>query len=125
MDNPRRPHSEALPNFREAQIPPEKLVAYLLDPLHKEGQHKARVFKSALGFQQSNANELEKAILAELPYHAALLVSEGQWGAKYQVGLPITGPTGVSVEVLTIWIIRKNTDFPKFVTARVIRERRR
>lgn len=99
-------------------------MAYLLDPLHKIGQHKARVFKSALGFQQSNAEELEKAILTELPYHPAILVSEGQWGTKYEVRLPITGISGVTVEVLTIWIIRKGTDFPTFVTARVVRERR-
>jgi hypothetical protein len=67
MDNARSPHTNALPDFRKAEIPPQKLVAYLLDPLHKEGRHKARVFKSALGFEHSNADDLEKLYLLSYP----------------------------------------------------------
>jgi len=116
----RNPHPNAIPNFQKAEIPRQKLVNYLLDPLHKEGRHKARVFKSALAFDQSSWEELAQAIIAELPYFPATVGSEGEWGKKYEVVLPITGKNDRNVEVLTVWIIRLETDFPKFVTALVV-----
>jgi len=120
MSETRSPHPNALPNFHEAEIPRQKLVNYLLDPLHKEGRHKARVFRSALAFDQSSWKELAQAIVAELPYYPATLSSEGMWGRRYQVTLPITGKNGRTVDVLTVWNIRPETDFPAFVTALVV-----
>jgi hypothetical protein len=119
----RSPHPNALPNFQRAIIPRQKLVNYLLDPLHKEGQHKARVFRAALDFEQSSWEELAQAMLAELPYYPATLGSEGRWGKKYEVTLPITGRNDRTVNILTIWIIRLETNFPTFVTALVVGER--
>ena len=120
----RSPHPDALPNYHEAEIHRQKLVNYLLDPLHREGQHKARVFRSALGFDQSNWEELAQAILAELPYCSAALGSEGKWGRKYEVILPIAGRNNRTVDVLTIWIVRPETTFPSIVTALVVGERK-
>lgn len=124
MSQSRSPHLAALPNFQKAELPRQKLVNYLLDALHKEGQHKARVFKAALDFDQSNWEELAQAIRAELPYHPALVGSEGTWGTKYEVTLPITGKNGRVVNVLTVWIVRLETNFPSFVTALVVGERK-
>jgi hypothetical protein len=121
----RNSHPDALPNAETAKIPTGKFTKYLLDPLHLEGRHKARVFKSVLGFEQSDSAELENAILSELPYHPAVLASEGQWGTKYEVIIPITGVNGATAQVLTVWILRKQVPSPQFVTARVLRERRR
>jgi hypothetical protein len=72
----RNSHPDALPNALEAIIPEGKVAKYLLEPLHRIGRHKARVFKSVLGFEQQNANELVKAILSELPYYPATLASK-------------------------------------------------
>jgi hypothetical protein len=54
--SPRRPLRSAAvnrpvrpPRATEARIPTDKLVRYALDPAHERGQHKARVFESALG----------------------------------------------------------------------------
>lgn len=120
----RGPHPNALTNFQMAEIPRQKLVNYLLDPLHKEGRHKARVFKAALDFDQSNWEQLAQAIRAELPYYPAVAGSEGTWGKKYQVILPVTGMNGYAVDVLTVWIVRLETHFPTFVTALVVGERK-
>lgn len=120
----RGPHPNALTDFQKAEIPRQKIVNYLLDPLHKEGQHKARVFKAALDFDQSNWEQLAQAIRAELPCYPAVRSSEGVWGKKYQVILPITGRNGNVVDVLTVWIVRLETNFPTLVTAIVVGERK-
>ena len=122
-DETRSVHPNALPNYQKAVIPRSKLEGYALDPAHTEGQHKARLFKSILGFEKADWQTLEKIILDELPYHEALPAGEGQWGRKYLVALPIVGLHGNIAIVETIWIIRPETDCPSFVTPRTIRER--
>ena len=120
-DESREVHPNALPSYQKAVIPRSKLEDYALDPTHKEGQHKARLFKSILGFERADWQELEKVILNELPYQEALLLGEGQWGKKYLVSLPITGLNGNTAIVETVWIIRPETDYPSFVTPRTIK----
>jgi hypothetical protein len=43
-----------LPNYASAVIEDSKLVSYALNPHSERGQHKARVFEHALGFNLSN-----------------------------------------------------------------------
>lgn len=123
-DEPRSVHPNALPNYQKAVIPRSKLEAYALNPAHNEGQHKARLFKSILGFEQADWQRLEKLILNELPYNEARLSGEGQYGKKYLVALLIVGVNGNTAIVETVWIIRPETDYPSFVTPRRIREKR-
>jgi hypothetical protein len=47
-------HPRALPNYERAEILRSKIVEYALNPANDVGKHKARVFQSALGFDQSN-----------------------------------------------------------------------
>jgi hypothetical protein len=115
-ENSRSIHSHALPNYEKAVILRDKLEGYALNPAHDEGKHKARVFKSALGFEQSDWEELKKRVLEELPSHEAVSQGEGFWGSKYLVVLPIVGLNGNIVDVETVWIIRPTTDFPSLVT---------
>ena len=117
-------HPNALPNYQKAIIPRSKLEDYALNPAHKEGQHKAHLFKSILGFEKDDWQKLEKIILNELPYHEASLSGEGQYGKKFLVSLPIVGLNGNIAIVETVWIIRPKTDYPSFVTPRRIRETR-
>jgi filamentous hemagglutinin len=118
----RTPHSQALPNYERAVIPRSKLEGYALNPAHKDGQHKARLFKSILGFERTDWQELEKVILDELPYHEAVLSRVDKWGEFYSVSLPVVGPNGKTAVVQTIWKIETGTDFPSFVTPRTIKE---
>lgn len=119
----RKPHPNALPNYERAVIAQEKLEKYALDPNHvaktfgkSSGQDKARVFKRALGFDQSNWDLLKQRILDELPYSEAKLKQEDQYGKRYNVTLLVTGPNGNSAEILTAWIFSPGNDYPSLTT---------
>jgi len=122
MAETRTPHPKALPNYEKALIPPSKLQDYALNPAHTAGQHKARLFRSILGFERKDWEDLSKAILAELPFYEAILNRQDEWGQYYLVSLVIEGPNGNRARVMTVWILRPNTDYPSFVTSRDIEE---
>jgi hypothetical protein len=120
MVNDRIVHPNVLLNYQEAVIKPEKLKEYSLDPFSNVGRHKARMFKGVLGFDQSNWELLMERIESELPYHEAVFKEEDVHGKRYTVILPLTGPTGVTADVLTGWIIDAGSDHPRLTTARVL-----
>ena len=49
-----------LPNADQAVVDIAKLRDYCLNPLHPVGKHKARVFRSALGFTIDDAERLRE-----------------------------------------------------------------
>lgn len=118
----RSPHPKAIPNYERAVIPRSKLEGYALDPAHTDGRHKARLFKSILGFEKADWQKLEKAFMDELPYHEAVLSRVDKWGEFYSVSLPVVGPNGKTAVVQIVWKIEIGTDFPSFVTPRTIKE---
>jgi Domain of unknown function (DUF6883) len=52
-----------LPNGERAIVDVAKLVDYCLDPDHLRGRHKARVFRSVLGFGRQDAGELKSLLI--------------------------------------------------------------
>lgn len=123
-DESRSVHPNALPNYQKAVVPRSKLEDYALNPAHTEGRHKARLFKSILGFERTDWEKLGKIILDELPYYKAAFSREDLWGKYYLVSLPIIGLNGQKAIVQTVWVIKNGTDYPSFVTPRAIRESR-
>ena len=124
-------HPNALPNYQKAVILREKLEGYVLNPAHEatrpggsHGRNKAVVFKSALGFDQSNCELLEERILTELQYHEAVLEEESKWGKLYRADLSILGANGRTAQVRTIWMIKYGTDYPSLITLWVLPEGR-
>ncbi len=114
-----------LPNLERAVIEDSKRVDYALNPLSERGQHKARVFESALGFNLSNWEQLKQAILDLLPHHEATLTSETAFGRKYEVLLSITGPNGRTASVMTVWQFDRLpdgalNDAPRLVTLYIL-----
>lgn len=113
-------HSHALPNYERAEILRSKLEGYALNQTHEpDGKHKARVFKSAFGFDQSNWELLKQRILDELPYHEAKLNQTSRWGDEYDVDLVIEGPNGNSAEVRTKWLLKSGAAVPSLITVYV------
>jgi hypothetical protein len=111
-----------LPNAEHATIRDEKLTKYALDPNSKSGgADKARVFKSALGFDQSNADQLKAQILSKLPNTEAAVTQKTEYGQKFEVDLEIEGVNGNVATVKTAWIIRTGTDIPDLTTIYVKR----
>ena len=115
----RTAHRKAIPNYQRAVIPRAKVEGYVLDLSHPRGRNKAIVFKSALGFEQSDWETLRDSIIAELPYHEAIAGKTDQYCKRYNVTLRITGPNGRTLDVTTAWKIETGEDYPSFVTAKV------
>lgn len=106
----------AIPNFSEAKIDLRKLTDYALNPKHPVGGNKAKVFESALGYNQSNASELMKQIQDKLPNTPATLGKADQYGQRYTVDMLIIGPNGKTATVRTGWIIKSGSNTPEMTT---------
>ena len=105
-----------LPNRENALIERSKLCGYLLNPNHPQGRHKAAFF-ARLGYTIDRW-ELLEADLRQ--YHLDLDVyaeKASQYGAKYEIHGPITGPNGVSGDCVTVWIVETGSRIPRLVTA--------
>ena len=105
-----------LPNFENASINSNKLTGYALNPEHPVGGNKAKVFESALGYNQSNADELIQQVYQKLPQSEVTRGTLDQYGQRYTVNLMITGPNGNTVNVRTGWIIKTGSDIPELTT---------
>lgn len=106
----------AIPNVESATINPKKLTEYALNPNHPVGGNKAKVFESALGYNQSNADDLMRQIYEKLPSSEAVVGKLDQYGQRYTVDIPITGPNGNTVNVRTGWITKTGSDIPELTT---------
>lgn len=104
-----------MPNAGNAEIPSQKITSYALNPDHPIGGNKARVFKSALGFDQSNAGDLTCQIKDGIARYPAQPGRADQFGRRYTVDIPVTGPAG-SGTVRTGWIIKPGSDAPSLTT---------
>lgn len=115
-----------LRNWHKAQISGEKLRAYVLNPKHPEGRHKARLFNE-LGYDQNNWRELRQAILDALKDAEAQQKKTDEHGERWEVRLRVTGPSGKAAMLITGWIYDRRSDgtlseVPRLITA-YIRER--
>ena len=97
-----------------------KIEDYVLNPRHREGRHKARVFESVLGITLANGEVLRQAILsaAENSDDAEPLGNNGH-GEVYILRFPVETRRG-SATVLTVWIIRDGEDFPRLITCYIL-----
>ena len=108
-----------LPNAENADLG-TKLDEYVLNPLHHEGMHKARVFESALGITRSNAEVLRRALL-----DAAARSDRVEWrgdngfGDVFVLRFPVTTVVGTAT-VLSAWIVRPEKGFPRLITCYIV-----
>lgn len=112
-------HAPRLPKADQASIQREKLRDYALDPEHPRGQHKARVFRSALGIGQDDWEYLRDQILEAVPSAAVATVRVVSWGTLYEVPILVEGLNGETHQVTTAWIVESEDDLPKLVTTYV------
>ena len=105
-----------MPNVDNATINPKKITESALNPEHPVGGNKAKVFESALGYNQSNADDLMRQIYDKLPSNEAVLGKLDQYGQRYTVDISITGPNGKTVNVRTGWIIKSDSNVPELTT---------
>jgi hypothetical protein len=105
-----------LPNADEAVIDPAKLRDYLLSTTHPLGRFKARFF-GALGFAADQWQELESAIRTQHLTQEAKSLPAMRSGQKFTIQAILTGPSGESAAVVSVWFIRAGETAPTFVTA--------
>ncbi|HLO47078.1 MAG TPA: hypothetical protein VK211_01425 [Kamptonema sp.] len=108
-----------LPNPEQAIIDEEKLSGYCLNPRHSDGQHKARVFQSALGMGIEDADELRMALLQAIQTTDAVLDKRSPYGQKYQIDFLMIREEKQAT-VRSVWIVRDDEDFPRLVTSFVL-----
>jgi hypothetical protein len=105
-----------IPNSLEAKIDPKKIVNYVLDKEHPVGGHKAKVFESALGFNQTNSDLLIKNIQEGVLKFPAVKGAQDKFGQKFTIDMPIVGPNGNTAVVRTGWIFDVGSNTPRLVT---------
>ncbi len=105
-----------LPNHEDAMVPEEKLTGYLLSSSHPDGKHKA-VFFTAIGFASADWQSLQRVLLQHVVEHDVVKVETTKFGLRYVVEGIISAPDGRSPLLRTVWFIRNDEGFPRFVTA--------
>jgi hypothetical protein len=104
-----------LPNGEHADLG-TKLADYSLNPLHRDGQHKARVFQSALGITLANPSILERALReAAAKSDQTEYRGDNGFGQTFVLRFALTTERGTAT-VLSAWIVLKNEDFPRLTT---------
>jgi hypothetical protein len=105
-----------LPAVERAVIVPSKIRDYLLSTSHPVGRFKAPFFIS-LGYTSANWQRLAEDLLALAVSGDAEPGKSSPCGQKYEIRGTLSGPSGRSAGVLTVWIILFGGDAPQFVTA--------
>lgn len=109
-----------LPNFENAVIDIAKLRDYCLNPNHRRGQHKARVFAATLGLSAADASKLQDAIIEAIRIEEATQSKGDQYGQRYAVDFDMQRVDGRQVRVRSTWIIRSSEDFPRLTSCYVL-----
>jgi hypothetical protein len=107
--------NQRLSNADKAEMEEKKFTVYALNPEHPVGGHKARVFASATGFTKDNAQDLMEQIQGGVTQNTPTPGKVDDWGHRYTVKIPVTGPTG-SGTVTTGWIYKTGKDTPSLTT---------
>ncbi len=97
-------------------IDPRKMVEYALNQNHPRGRHKARVFKSALGFDNKNFNHLKAQIESQILDAEANEGEVDQHGKRYTVDLLIKGSSENEALVRTCWLVPPGTRVGRLIT---------
>lgn len=107
-----------LPNRESAIIKREKLTNYLLSLTHEEGKSKAKFFRR-IGYNESNINELEQALLKICKSNTIKEVDtkKSDYVIKYTIYGLIDAPNGKQYRVKTIWAIDVGNKIPHLTTA--------
>jgi len=105
-----------LPFSDRAVVDPEKIRDYLLSATHPVGRFKAAFF-AVLGYTDENWPELQRDLQTIAQTGEAVQGKFSRFGNKFEVPAILTGPSGRSASVLTVWIIRHGEQTPRLVTA--------
>lgn len=105
-----------LPHSQNAVVDIHKLTDYLLNPNHKDGRHKARLFAASLNVNAEDAEELRHALLNAAASNEARYGKFDRYGQRYTVDFLFEW-RGKSAIIRSGWIIEHGSDIPRLATA--------
>jgi hypothetical protein len=105
-----------LPGLERAFIDPAKIRDYLLSTEHIVGRHKAVVFRG-MGYTREDWQRLSNDLMALALANDAQPLEANEFGQKYRVDGYLEGPRPRVMRTRTIWVVRMDEDYPRFVTA--------
>lgn len=105
-----------LPNSDESQVNCEKITDYLLCGSHPDGCSKAIFFKK-FGFKIENWKIFAEALRKHGASHPVAKTMESNYGIRYNIEGMLETPDGRNPKVRTVWIIEKETNVPRLITA--------
>ena len=108
-----------LPNAEQAFVDVRKLRDYCFSTEHPRGLHKARVFKSVLGWTADQVEDARHRILEAVLLEDASFLGADDYGQRYALDFQAQGAGGVAM-VRSLWIIRRGEDFPRFTSCYVL-----
>ena len=103
------------PNADRAFVELSKLRDYALNPTHRVGGHKARLFAILLGITISDAEAVQEILLKAIQTEDATLGELDEYGQRYVIDFLLTWQDKQAI-VRSAWIIRPTEDFPRLVT---------
>ena len=105
-----------LPNAERAVIDAEKLYGYVLSFAHPVGRFKAAYFRR-LGYSAENWEAFERSLREVILSQDVTQVEESRYGRKFIIEGPFVGSSGETVQIVTVWVILKDENVPRFITA--------
>jgi hypothetical protein len=105
-----------MPNNTEAVVDANKITDYLLSDTHEIGKHKAKFFKS-FGFDESSPTIFEEALKTHAVERDIVKDNDSPFGTKYKLECDIETPDERNPCIVSVWIIEKDTDEPRLITA--------
>ena len=108
-----------LPGADRAIVDIAKLRDYCLDPHHPRGRHKARVFASALGLTQADAEILRNALLAAAREDTAMPGSSDEYGDRYTIDFQMEHG-GRHATIRSGWIVLRDEAQPRLTSCFVL-----
>ena len=112
----------ALPNAGNAEIPEAKIVDYLLSPTHPSGRSKAAFFTKH-GFTSGRWKELANALRDHAARGEVIATEPTVHGVRYVVDGALSAPDGASLNVRSVWFIRRGDSVASFATAHPLRRK--
>lgn len=100
-----------LPNGESAIVDIRKLESYCLDSSDPRGRHKARVFRSALGISQNEAEWLRGLLLEAARNAEAIEEDSDSYGARWSLDV-LAARHGKQAVIRSISIIQPGRGLP-------------
>jgi len=122
-DEPEKPASGGggpePPDLANGEIHPNKIAGYAMNPDHPVGGHKYRVIHSVTGLDVGDAAKVEEQIRAGVRNATPDLGKADEFGQRWTVDLPLSGPKG-TITVRTAWIVDAGSTSARLVTISLV-----